>query len=150
MSIDYELANYGGAKFRNSGDNYDYSNNNSDITHTLQLAHSIRVGGEYRLTPNFSLRAGYNLFGNPWQKTFKFDDGTTSDILNANDTYSSYSAGFGYRQNNFFIDFAYRLSDLKYAYQVHEISSTNPSGGNAIADMHELNNQATITFGFRF
>lgn len=150
VSLDYEMVNYGNAKFRNSGDSYDYTDQNSDINNTLKSTGNLRIGAEYRLNPNFSLRAGYNLFGNPWQSSYSYDDGTTSDILNKNDSYSSYSAGFGYRQQNFYIDFAYRLSQLNTAYKVHEIYYTNPTNGLSIADLTETNNQATITFGFRF
>ncbi|MFA9390625.1 MAG: OmpP1/FadL family transporter [Prolixibacteraceae bacterium] len=150
LSIDYELVNYSRAKFRDSGDNYDYSDQNSDIYNTLKSTGNIRIGGEYRLTPNFSLRGGYNLFGNPWKSSYTFTDGTSSDILNKNDTYSSYSAGAGYRVNNFYVDFAYRLSTLNYSHQVHEVYYTNPSEVNPIAKINEVNNQATLTFGFRF
>lgn len=150
VSLDYELINYIGAKFRDAGDNYDYSDKNSEISHTLKSTGNIRVGTEYRATPNFSVRAGYNLFGNPWQSSFTYSDGTKGEILNKKDTYSSYSAGVGYRQNNFFIDFAYRLSSINYVQQVHEIYTTNPSGGNAMADLKELGQQATVTLGLRF
>lgn len=151
ISLDYEIVNYGGAKFRHAPeDNYDYSDQNSDINKVFTTTSNIRLGGEYRLTPNFSLRAGYNIIGNPWSNTYTFSDGTSSEILNKNDTFSAYSGGFGYRQNHFFIDFAYRLNQFNYAQKVHEIYYTNPDGGTATADVKEFNNQATITLGFRF
>lgn len=151
ISLDYEMVNYAEVKFRNApDDNYDYSYQNSDINKVFTTSSNIRLGGEYRLSPNFSVRAGYNLTGNPWVDTYTFSEGTTSEIVNKNDTFSAYSGGFGYRQNHFFVDFAYRLSQINYAQKVHEIYYTNPDGGNAVADLKEFNNQATITFGFRF
>jgi len=150
LSADYEFVNYSSTKFRASDDNYDYSNQNSDIHNIFNSSSNIRIGGEYRVNTNFSLRAGYNLIGNPWKSTFTTSDGSTIDISNKSDSYNTYSAGFGYRQQNFFVDFAYRLSQINYSQKVHEIYYTNPSKGTALASMKELNNQATITFGFRF
>lgn len=151
LSLDYELLNYSSAKFREANDdNYDYSDQNSDNNKVFVSAGNLRIGAEYRLTPNFSLRGGYGLSGNPWANNFTFNDGTVSEIINKNDTYSAYSCGFGYRQNNYFIDFAYRLNHLKYAYKVHEIYYTNPDNGVAIANLNQLNSRATITFGLRF
>jgi hypothetical protein len=150
LSVDYEYSNYASAKFRNSGDNWDYSSKNSDIQKVYKATGNLRVGGEYRLTNNFSLRAGVQLLGNPWVKNYKTSDGASINLANQNDSYRTYSAGFGYRQQNFFIDFAYRLSQIQEAYKVHEISSSDPNNGLNIATLNYLNNQATITFGFRF
>ena len=151
VSLDYELVNYSGAKFRTApDDNYDYSDQNSDIGKVFTSASNVRIGGEYRLTPSFSLRAGYNIIGNPWASTYTFSDGTSSEILNKDDSFSAYSGGFGYRQNNFFVDFAYRLNQFNYAQKVHDIYYTNPDAGTATADIKEFNHQTTITFGFRF
>lgn len=151
ISADYELVNYGNTKFRNSEyDTYDYSDKNSEISKTLKTTGNIRIGGEYRVTPNVSVRAGYNFIGNPWQSTYTFSDGSTADIENKNDSFSNYSAGIGYRQKSFFIDFAYRLGTNNYSYKVHELYYTNPDGASNLATVKEMNNQATITMGFRF
>ncbi|MGF7138444.1 OmpP1/FadL family transporter [Roseimarinus sediminis] len=151
ISVDYEMVNYANARFRAiAGDNFDYSGHNSDIDNVYQSVANIRIGGEYRLTPNFSLRAGYNLLGNPWQDSYTFDDGTSAALHNNSDTFSAYTGGFGYRQNKFFVDFAYRLNQNNFAHKVHEIYYTNPGQGDATATITELNHQATVTFGFRF
>jgi hypothetical protein len=150
LSVDYEYTNYASSKIRDAGDNWDYSNQNSDIQKIFQPTGNLRVGGEFRLTNNFSLRGGVQLIGNPWKKSYTFNDGNSVDIANKNDSYRTYSAGFGYRQQNFFIDFAYRLSQIQEAYQVFEMSASDPLNGTNIATLKFLNNQATITFGFRF
>lgn len=150
ISLDYELVNYGMAKFRDAGDNFDYTGHNSDINNVFKSTSNIRLGGEYRVTPNVSVRGGYNLMGNPWNNTYTYNDGSSSELLNSKDTYSSYSGGIGYRQNNFYVDFSYRLYQAKYAHKVHEIYYTNPSDGDATATLNETDHQATITLGFRF
>jgi hypothetical protein len=153
VSIDYEYSNYASGKFRDGYNyeyKYDYSNQNSDIQKVFQATGNLRVGGEFRLTNNFSLRGGVQLLGNPWVKNYKPSDGISFDLANKNDSYRTYSTGFGYRQQNFFVDFAYRLSQIQEASKVHELSVSDPLNGNNIASLNYLNNQATITFGFRF
>jgi hypothetical protein len=154
LSVDYEYSNYASSKLRPTATDYDkfsadYVEKTNVINNIFKATGNLRVGGEYRLTNNFSLRGGVQLLGNPWQKTYSTDNGTI-DVANKNDSYRTYSAGFGYRQQNFFIDFAYRLSQIQEAYQVHEVSSSNLSKVDNIATLNYLNNQATITFGFRF
>lgn len=150
FSVDYEMVNYAKAKIRESGDGYDYSDQNSDINNALKATGNLRVGTEVRVSPNISLRGGFNYFGNPWQTKFEYRDGSSIDIANSNDTYMAYTGGFGYRQKHFFIDFAYRLNQHSYVEKVHEILYTNPNNGSALANINEFNHQATITLGFRF
>jgi hypothetical protein len=150
LSVDYEYANYTSSKIRHAGDNWDYSTQNTEIQNVFQATGNLRVGGEFRLTDNLSLRGGLQLIGNPWVKNYKASDGTLINLANQSDSYKTYSAGFGYRQQNFFIDFAYRLSQIQEAHKVFEMSASDPLNGTNIATINYLNNQATITFGFRF
>lgn len=150
LSVDYELINYSSVKFRDSGDSYDYTDENSINSKVFKSAGNLRIGGEYKLAPGFSIRAGYNLIGNSWNSSYTNDDGETIQLINSSDTYSIYSAGFGYAMKHFFMDFAYRYSQNDYSHRVHEISDTNPSGGNAVADLSEIKQQMTFTFGYRF
>jgi hypothetical protein len=154
LSVDYEYSNYASSKLRPTPADYDkfsadYVEKTNVINNIFKATGNLRIGGEYRLTNNFSLRGGVQLLRNPWQKTYSTDNGTI-DVANKNDSYRTYSAGFGYRQQNFFIDFAYRLSQIQEACQVHEVSSSTLSKVDNIATLNYLNNQATITFGFRF
>jgi len=156
ISADYEYLNYNAMNFRDSGDDYDYTDQNSEIQNVFNPSNNIRIGAEVRATPNVSLRAGYSITGNPWKKEYTTYDETTQqtvtvDLANNSDTQSSISAGFGYRQQSFFIDFAYRLTMTDKAYKVHEMSYNNTEYiGKNIADYSGTNNQATLTFGFRF
>jgi hypothetical protein len=162
ISFDYEYANYASSKLRPVQSDYsefsDFYMDKTNVINTIfKQTGNLRVGGELRLTDNFSLRGGFQLLGNPWQKTTSVDN-SPIEIANKNDIYRTYSAGFGYRQQNFFIDFAYRLCQIQEAYQVHEVSASeiklikdaNDPKITNIADINYLNNQATITFGFRF
>jgi len=150
LSVDYDYSNYASNRFSPAvDDNYDYSAKNEELRNVFKSAGNLHIGGEFRLTPNFSLRGGYELFGNPW-KSSTTSNGTTLNLANANDSYSTYSAGFGYRQQNFFIDFAYRMIQSSQAYVVHDMTVTDSSYGMNVAQLKGANNQATVTFGFRF
>ncbi len=150
LSIDYDYINYSSMKFRHSGDGYDYTGKNNEIQSYMRSTGDLRAGAEVRITPNFSLRGGYGIYGNPWKKTVKID-GNDYTIANSNDSFSNYSFGFGYREKHFFVDFAYRITSTEESFKVYEMSvnSIEPSGAN-IAMLKGLNNQATLTLGFRF
>jgi len=154
LSIDYEYLNYASNKLRPTEADYAkfssyYVDKTNVINNIFKATGNLRIGGEYRLTNNFSLRCGVQLMGNPWVNNYK-TSGASVNLANKNDSYRTYSAGFGYRQQNFFIDFAYRLSQIQEAYKVHEMYASDPMIGANIATLNYLNNQATFTFGFRF
>jgi len=150
ISVDYDYINYRSMKFRHSGDNYDYTDKNNEIQDYMNSTGDLRIGGEFRVTPNLSLRAGYGLFGNGWNNSTKINE-VEVQIKNSEDTFSSYSCGLGYRQKNFFVDLAYRMTTTNESYKVFEMSLNNiePAGAN-LATLKGMNNQATLTFGFRF
>lgn len=116
FSLDYELSNYKNMKFSEpSGSNYpsDYfSDANGFITSDFKTTSTIRTGFEYRFTPQFSGRLGYAWMQNPYDNTFKSDQGdamiagsTTAYRLEGDANY--FTGGIGYRFNrNFYLDLA--------------------------------------------
>jgi hypothetical protein len=68
VGLDYELVNYGGAKFSSERVS-DFIDVNNTIKKKYTVAHNIRVGGEYNINP-FMLRAGYNMYGSPFGHLF--------------------------------------------------------------------------------
>ena len=65
VSADYELSNFSSARFRSRGSGGyaegSFSDVNLDIRDILGVSHQLRVGAEVKVTPELSLRAGYNL-----------------------------------------------------------------------------------------
>ena len=97
LSMDYEYVDYSKPQdFSQTGDGYDYSTKNMEIKNSLKAANNFRFGGEYRIDKLY-LRAGYGLYGKPFQ----------SDEDNANLDYSTISGGIGFRERNVLIDFGY-------------------------------------------
>jgi len=74
---------------------------NSTIRRKYTNTENIRLGAEVRLDP-IAIRAGYALYGSPFKM---------GDNRDANRT--SYTFGIGFRNNNFFLDFAYVFTTYK-------------------------------------
>ncbi|RUT79680.1 OmpP1/FadL family transporter [Ancylomarina longa] len=129
ISADLELVDYSSAEFDDNS-NGDYTNTNQEISNSYQSTANIRVGGEYRVAPNFSLRAGYAHIGNPYNTQI-------------NESYNTYSGGFGFKQNNFFFDMAYQYKQYDENFVLYPTSPDNVT-------LNNKNHQVRMTFGFKF
>lgn len=93
LNAEYEHLDYSFAQLSSSPNVFNEVNRT--IRNKYTPTNNIRLGAEIRLDP-IAFRAGYALYGSP----FKFGD-------NKDANRSSYTAGIGFRQNNYFFDFAY-------------------------------------------
>jgi hypothetical protein len=128
LSIDYEFVDYSKSRLRS--DTYSFTNENKNVDSRYTATSNIRIGGEFRNGP-FRLRAGYGLYGSPYAST----------EANSDATFSTYSGGFGIRDQNFFFDVAYVYSTISEKYFMYgtEESVLDKSSSNVIA-----------TIGFKF
>ncbi len=116
ISFDYEYVDYGKSKLRNGRDGYNFSFENTDIKTIFQPVSNLHFGGEYKPNDAVSLRAGYELFGNPYKTVIS---GVAQP--NTNWSYNTINAGIGYRIDNVSFDISYSLgtkTDYNYIYQV--------------------------------
>lgn len=142
LSVDYEWLDYSNMKLR--GDIDSYNDPNDYLDDSYKGVHNIRIGGEGKIGP-FALRAGIGLYSTPYK----------SGDLDFID-YTSYSAGMGYRNSNFFLDFAYvflKYSERYTLYDYIERGGTtdqtwayNPT----MADTDSKFNKFIVTMGFKF
>ncbi len=110
-----------------------FSEVNTSIRKKYTNTNNIRLGGEIRLDP-FAIRVGYALYGSP----FKFGE-------NKDASRTSYTAGLGYRSDNYFIDFAYVLTkytEYGYLYDPQIVNSTYRN--------QYSNSSFMLTMGVRF
>jgi hypothetical protein len=134
LSADYEWVDYSMAKFSRASDSYNYTNENDAIKSILKSTSNIRLGAEFRLS-NLYLRGGYGIYGSAFAK------GEVNEDL----SYNTVSAGIGFRQQSFYIDFAYvNLSGWKKYYMYDDPPYLKP------ANIHSVKNTFTTTLGFRF
>ena len=147
ISFDYE---YVGANTMRCGDEggYNYDDTEYKIKDQLQASHILRVGGEYRVTPNFSLRAGYSYQTSPVKDNVKEVANDDVDVVSSNYAYqydksNQYiTAGLGYRYKHFYLDAAY----------VHQTRSSQYHAypGEIGEEVKDNNNKVALTLGFRF
>lgn len=137
FSADVDFVDYSSTRFSMDGggvDDQTIMDNNADIKRTYTSALNYRIGGEYKIN-NLLLRAGYGLNGSP----FKDDDDRIFDT-------QYYSAGLGYRVNEYYIDIAYQQVQS----QDRLSSYTLNNGSEPIATLKNTNNNVFLTFGVRF
>ncbi len=157
LSLDYE---YRPMQKMNVRDRYsnEYGDINGDIETYYKAVNIIRLGGEYRLDRNWSLRAGYSVQSSP--TTTAATDGKTAIYTSGPDdteTTPSYSmdrttqyitCGVGYRYKNFYADAAYiheHRTGTFHAYTPNAYTQTPPS-----LDLTDNNNRIALSVGFKF
>jgi len=144
LSADYEYLNFGKARLRDGGGSVDFVPENNDISDLFKATGIIRVGGEYKLTELFALRAGTEYHPSAYNSR-----AFNTEQPNSNFNYTVYSAGFGYRSGSFFADLAYRYAvtgDYNYLYPVPAAPYPMPE----MAKFDQKTHKVLLTFGLRF
>lgn len=160
ISVDYDLIDYKHMKLH---DYYwdDYwiaeSGVNEYIKQDFNLSSVLRVGAEYRFTPQFSARAGYSWVQSPFEKTFKANEievrtsGTSSAFVMEGDTHYI-TWGLGYRfTKNFYTDIAFVYKQQKD--DLYAFTNTYEGDFSVISSPAKLETtgfQGLLTFGLRF
>ncbi|ACU05110.1 OmpP1/FadL family transporter [Pedobacter heparinus] len=137
LSADVDFIDYASTRFSQDGGgtpDQTIMDNNADIKRLYTSAVNYRVGGEYKLN-NLSLRAGYGLNGSPLK----------DDTQNIFDT-KYYSAGLGYRVNEYYIDLAYQRVESQDRVSPYSLNN----GTEPVASLKNANNNVFLTFGIRF
>ena len=155
VSLDYEyVANQSMRVGNDRGDDY------PDVTYNVKSyfkpSHIVRLGGEYRLNPSWSLRAGYSI------KTTQVEKGVdeydynivtvgTNPTYQYDNTIHNITCGVGYRNKAFYADMAYVHKMRNSVYNA--FSPINDQYGyepNISADVTDHNNRISLTLGVRF
>ncbi|WP_297906343.1 outer membrane protein transport protein [uncultured Parabacteroides sp.] len=118
ISVDYELTNYKNMRMYQT----DGSSNlvtNEDISNNFKMGNTIRVGAEFKPTPQFAVRAGVAYSDSPLKDPIKNGDieiatvGTIPHFTIYKGT-TSYTVGLGYRFTpNFYTDLACVIGSYK-------------------------------------
>jgi hypothetical protein len=145
VSADYEFVDYSIAKLRNGGDGEDFVDQNNDISEIYKPVGNLRLGGEYRISDLFALRAGYELYPSAFNESAF---GTSQP--NAGQNYTVLSAGLGYSTGSFFFDAAYRLSSFSEYNMLYPAPLTNDYPEPAMAESSFRQGKILFSLGFRF
>ena len=171
ISADYEYRASNDIKDQDYDGN-DYRDVNGDIKNYYKATNIMRLGLEYRVTPQFSVRAGYSYESSPVTTTAMTGYTTNGQAIDANYVYTSgpddtetqpsYSfdkstqyitCGLGYRYKNVYADLAYvhrhRSSKFNAFSNYNEFGTDHyvPAPTGKVSDD---NNSLVLTVGVRF
>lgn len=155
ISVDYEYDAYGNMKTSDSGGDLEWFN--QDIKNYFKASNTLRLGAELRVTPQFSLRAGYSYSSTNVKN--EVADGAvevvtvgTNPAYTLNNDINTVSAGLGYRTGGFYADFAFVHRHTASTYQA--FTSFEDYNGKWIdapkAKMDFNSNQLVFTVGYKF
>ena len=151
ISADYEYVGYGSMSVEDDL-GMEYFDVAEDIDNYYEDSHILRVGGEYRVTPQFSLRAGYSYQSSPADddaisnKEYIYTSGTNlAYIFDKSTQYMT--AGLGYRFKAFYVDLAYVHKMRESIYRPFTSFEGNQSPSALITDH---NNQVIMSLGVKF
>lgn len=151
LSADYELtANDATRIYDDRGK--EYLDATYEIKSYLSPSHTMRLGAEYRVTDNFSLRAGYSYQTSTTSKDVQ-NDVVAVQVAGTNpayiyDTSNQYiTAGFGYHSGGFYVDMAYVNHCRKNNYHAFSGIADLPTLSTEVKDN---NHRIQATLGFRF
>ena len=157
LSADYEYVATDNIRVKDEWEgNYNHFTENryttDDVKAYLQGQHIIRLGGELRLTPNWSLRAGYSYQTGAAKSDVK-DDKVDVNVCGVSTAYTYdnktqyMTAGIGYRHNHFYFDMAYVHKYRNSNYHLFPGINDLPTVYDEVKDH---NNRFSATIGFRF
>ena len=133
FSADIEYIDYSSIRMHHAGDGYDFYDENLAIKEAYKSVLNYKAGVEFRVSA-FSLRAGAAYYDSPYKETEANKDAYVY----------SYSGGFGFRDNNFFVDLAYVYTDRQKLYYMYPYSNVQPS-------INSLNRHTILaTLGMKF
>lgn len=130
ISADYEFTDYSEARLRS--DKYTFITENNNVQQKYTAANNLRFGAEARVNDNVALRGGYAMYGSPFK----------SNINDAAKTVIS--GGIGFREQYFFLDLTYALSQYKEKNYFYNPDLVNPAKNSTRA--HSF----LVTIGYKF
>lgn len=155
ISVDYEHQAFDAMT---TSDSYgDFSNYNEYIKSDYKASNTIRIGGEFRVTPQFSIRAGY-----AYTSTNVKDDIKNNNVevvttgcnpaYSLNNDVNYITAGLGYRAGGFYADLAYIHRTMTSTY--HCFTPFEDYDGYWTyapqAKITDNSNQLVLTLGYKF
>lgn len=147
---DYDYYSATPAAYNN--DPYQYEN--QDIKDIYRHTDTFRVGAEYRVTPSFSVRAGYSHVSSPVESKAKnngmtiYTAGTIPNYRFDNDT-NYVTCGLGYRYKGFYVDLAYVYKHMSSEYHAFT-PDPNSEYASPAAKLTFNNSRVVLSTGFKF
>lgn len=162
ISADYEYKAFNDIRVSTPGAYGDYSDDPGiadDVKSYFKPTNTLRLGAEYRVTPQFSIRAGYSYSSTSVDKSA--NDGTTyistagtnpSYTMNKDTQYIT--CGLGYRFGGFYVDAAFvhkTTNSTWHAFSsIYSSVSSAPAMIAPTAQVKNNNNNLVFSVGYKF
>lgn len=135
LSADYEFGDLSNARFDSQESSFNETN--KSIRNKYRESSIMRLGTEWRFG-NLSVRGGAAFTTSPVNSAYKVSGYDFSEV--------NYSGGFGIRDNNTFIDFAYVFHQSKEYFQPYTLSDELVPGSRNTVISHNF----LVTLGVKF
>lgn len=135
--------------------NNPYYETNLDAKNYFGCTNTVSLGAEYRVTPQFSVRAGYRYVSSPVKSELKdnqldvYTAGTRPQYV-LSDATNYITCGLGYRYKKFYADLAYVYKHKSATFHGFTPDPSSPDIPSPQADLSLTNNQIVLSMGFRF
>jgi len=149
ISVDYQYQDYSSTKYRDqNNDGFSFQFENDGVKANLKGVNTIKVGGEFRATDKLSLRLGYNYIS-PATKTDAYRQLASNTVRTDTEYWldvntQNFTAGIGYRYNNWNFDIAYVLNNQKQNFYPYDDVSLKA------ASVTTKNSNIAFTIGLRY
>lgn len=158
LSLEYDVTSYTGTRLRNTNSDADeFYNENQGVKSNFKNSATLKIGGEYRVTDNFALRAGFAnvsaITKSDAVKAIRLNTVRTDTEFFGHDGTNYFTAGFGYRESDWYLDFAYvnkQVKEFFVPYNSTAIASANQNLAVTPATITNKINNIVVTLGFRF
>lgn len=158
LGAEYEYQDYSSMEFRDPqgfSDSFEFENS---TTAMLKGVHTFRAGLEYKVTPQFAIRAGYNyrsaLFNKDAFKDLPINSIQTDTDFSNTQALNNYTVGIGYRGSMFYADLAYKFTSCKSDFypfvnmnQTDNVLEITSPEATKVTDSRS---QVLLTLGVRF
>lgn len=150
LSMDYEYEAYKDMRVSDSYGQFD--DVTMDVKNYYRPTNTIRVGAEFRVTPQFSLRAGYSYKSSPAQETaynnqqYIYTAGTNPMYM-FDSSIQYVTCGLGYSTGGFSIDAAYVHKHRESSWSAFSSYDGLASPSGTITDN---NNHIVLSLGYKF
>lgn len=127
IGAEYELQDYSSMKFSyDDGGSMSFYNSSASM---LKTVHTMRLGLEYRIVPEFAFRAGYNFQTSAFDKD-AFNDiplnSTQTDVQYANNkSRNTFTMGLGYAGKMFYADLGFKFDWYKSDFRPFDDTELN-------------------------
>lgn len=158
LGAEYEYQDYSSMEFRDPqgfSDSFEFENS---TTAMLKGVHTFRAGLEYKVIPQFAIRAGYNyrsaLFNKDAFKDLPINSIQTDTDFSNTQALNNYTLGIGYRGSMFYADLAYKFTSCKSDFypfvnmnQTDNVLEITSPEATKVTDSRS---QVLLTLGVRF